>query len=294
VLTTYETGFYRERISGESETNAVYNEILEVDPLTSYDPELNRGLIGARFIGRRVNDGTGTFISQSDYDLLITGPFNSIYDPWGFPPLGDTNTNGGTSYMVRFNPVEGLGGRRLPKYYQPSTDFSPANYLDITPVQPHQYLVGGYSHSGMAPGSHAGLHYDTDFNPAAIRILGDEEEMIQNVVGIPDFNEDRRTDIAVGAPLADVNRDGHPDGAVYIVYRRAPSLEGDYRLRNLKLPTNNVERLSGVLVREAYGEGAALRRIRGRGLRLQHRRCGRRRGRQSGRQQTGRGHPRHG
>lgn len=103
-------------------------------------------------------------------------------------------------------------------------------FARITP-RPHQYLNSG------------------------LRILGDQSEFIQNVIGIPDFNRDGRDDIAIGAPLADIEQDGMPDGAVYIAYRRDPSLEGNFLLSDLKRNVNDPERLAGLLVREEQNDG---------------------------------------
>jgi hypothetical protein len=228
------SGYYAERIaiSGETEPVTTFNSIVE-----SIGPR-STSLIGCRIIGEAVDDAFGTSVTQSLDDLIITSPFSS-----------ELETNGGIGYMVEnYSPV-GFG---LPRLWHPSEAYAtmgPSQYGGSPPPMPHQYLAGGESHFGVQPNAIATGYQDT----GGLRLIGDENEHLRNVAGIPDFNVDGIPDIAIGAPFADVDADGAPDGAVYILYRRAETLEGNYRLANLKIDPTHPERLSGLMVREALG-----------------------------------------
>jgi hypothetical protein len=258
------SGFYRERVSPRSGT--------EGDDTTNYNNIVeNRGnrfgMVGARFIGREVNDGAGLTITQSDDDLIIGSPHNED------GPLTDDGTvvGAGNAYLIRFDPVAGNSRPGLGRYWNTPDDperalrFFPDDYdatgVNVTPVMPHQYLVGGSSHFGTAPGTSSTQgHWDTndDWSSAdGVRIIGNENEFIKNILAIPDFNRDNRSDIVVGAPLADIDAGAGngPDGAVYILFRRQRSLEGNFELADLRRNISDPERLSGVLVREALGSG---------------------------------------
>jgi len=97
---------------------------------------------------------------------------------------------------------------------------------------PYQYNVGASSRCGRFLSSDA---------PQLIE--GDAGDEIQNLEGIEDFNGDGRDDIAVGSPTAAGGK-----GKMFVAYRRDPTLEGNFRLSNLALDPNNVERLDGFLI----------------------------------------------
>lgn len=191
------TGFYPERLFGARDADDVVWNVISTS------------LIGARIVGLQVNDGTGTSITQSGGNLIISAPFSTTL----------AAADGGTGTLDSLTGLWQIpqGGALEPQFAR------------STP-RPHQYMVGG------------------------LRLLGDESELIQNVVGIPDFNRDGRDDIAIGAPLADIDQNGTPDGALYIAYRRQPSLEGNFFLVDLKRNVNDPERLAGLLVREELNE----------------------------------------
>jgi hypothetical protein len=119
------------------------------------------------------------------------------------------------------------------------------------------YMAGGGGFRTAAPSE----EWDSSFVEIAflatggagkaggLPIIGRQEERIQNLVGIPDFNDDQRADVAIGAPLA-----GSNDGAAYVVFRRAKSLEGDYLLDKLALSPTDPERLSGIFVTGRPGD----------------------------------------
>jgi hypothetical protein len=135
---------------------------------------------------------------------------------------------------------------------------------ELVPPRPHMFLAGGGGNNGND------YTYDDD-DGSLIRtrhtwrmtfarddvvtyeppvVVGGEDEQIDLVVPVGDFNNDSRNDYAIGSP----NHDGG-DGAVYVVVRRAPALEGDVILDKLALATNASERLSGALFIGDPGEG---------------------------------------
>jgi hypothetical protein len=57
--------------------------------------------------------------------------------------------------------------------------------------------------------------------------------------------QDLENTFAIGSSLINPFRG---DGAVYVVFRRDPALEGDFDLKNLELPVNDPERLRGLLI----------------------------------------------
>lgn len=228
------SGFYRERISGNELDEVInWNDILRTPGGTRL-----RSLVGCRIVGNDVGEAYGTSMTQSSDDLIVSSPLSSALA-----------SDGGIGFTVEdFEPWPG-NNRGLPKFWQIPADlnFDVREYaLEAVPPRPHQYLAGGFSHFGRAPGSVANSHFDT----FGLFLIGDEGEQIRNIVGIADFNEDAREDIAVGSPLGDVNNNGTPDGIVYILFRRAETLEFDFDLADLKRDLDDVERLAGVLVRE--------------------------------------------
>ncbi len=196
---------------------------------------------GARIIGVGFADAFGTSLTLSNAtgsgtgDIIVSAPGRTargiLYGPTGGPDEGgeidglesspgspQTNYDSGVAYLFELRSLW--------------TDDSQGR----TPPKPHQYIVGEASHCGgplsLIP------------NIDAIRIAGFEDDRITNIVGIDDFNNDGRNDFAIGAPTANVGR-----GRVYVAFRRAESIEGDYVLEKLALdPTTDPERLTGVLI----------------------------------------------
>ncbi len=242
------SGYYRERISGsgapEAETD--WNDISRDNHAPATSAGRVDSLIGCRVIGETVNEGYGTSITQSDDNLLVTSPLRQ-----SISIDGTTREQGGIAYSIE--DYQPLANRARLWQFPEDIGFDPRDYGFIgTPPQPHQYLADGNSHGGIRPGQAAlnGAHQDTT---NSLDIFGDSGEQISNVLGIPDFNTDGRVDILIGAPLGDVDADGTADGAAYIVFRRAETLENNFDLADLKRNVNDPERLSGVLLREALG-----------------------------------------
>lgn len=210
--------------------------------------------LGARVIGVGIGDDFGTSIAVLPGngggvgDLVVTapnrtargilmGPFPQGCDD---PPscggevdgldtaLGSpkTNIDAGIAYLF---PLRSLWSGVAP---------------GPIPPKPHQYIVGEASHSCSAQG------IPLIDNVDALRIAGQSGESITNIIGITDFNGDRRNDFAVGAPLANSGQ-----GRVYVGYRRAPSVEGDYVLEKLALDPGDPGRLEGLLITAGSVDG---------------------------------------
>ncbi len=238
----YRSGLYVEQFENPDGNGRTWNDIREAS-LDSF------GHVGARIIGELNYNAAGTTFTASGRDLIIAAPFASIQ-------------NRGEAYIIPFDPspTSAIG---LPRYWQ--LPYSPGRGLVWTPgdygenrvpIRPHQYLVSGNSGTCCSIQSNFAYDnfYDTNFQYDN-RIFGDVDELIQTLVAVPDFNEDSRNDVAIGAPLADVDSNGTPDGAVYIIFRRDRNLEGNFLLNLLKRDTTDPNRLAGLLVREAWDEG---------------------------------------
>jgi len=104
------------------------------------------------------------------------------------------------------------------------------------PPRPHQYIVGEASHC-------AGPNENLTPNVEAVRIAGFAGDRITNITGIGDLNGDGRDDFAIAAP----NFNGG-QGRVYIAFRRAAGVEGDYVLEKLARDPNDPGRLDGMLI----------------------------------------------
>ncbi|MEE9295872.1 MAG: hypothetical protein V3W34_13045 [Phycisphaerae bacterium] len=174
--------------------------------------------LGARILGKNLGDRFGTSITISGSDLIVSAPLRSGSSgetPALLPP-GTVVPNSGVAYI--FN--------------------NDAYWLGVPP-KPHQYMIDTASHFGAPPPNaprRGGI--------GALTIVGQANQNIENLLGIDDFNRDSRVDIAVGAPNANSQ-----DGLVYIAFRRAAPLEGDYVLNNLTLAPSDPQRLVGVLIR---------------------------------------------
>lgn len=176
---------------------------------------------GARLVGANVNSRLGTSVTFSyasegstAADLILSAPGDAA-TPDIVDGITNTITESGLAFLAdNRNLWANQGGR--------------------TPPTPHQYVVGFTSHCGdnRAEGV-------TD----VVLLAGNTNDSIENVLGIDDFNNDRRNDIAVGAPNA-----GGGAGRVYVAFRREQALEGDFVLNKLELAPTDPERLTGVLI----------------------------------------------
>ncbi len=200
---------------------------------------------GARLIGVGVGDEFGTSVTLSNAlgtgagDIIVSAPARTARGILMGPNPGgcdDPTECGGEIDGL----TSGLGSAKT------NTDSGVAYLFELRdlwthtpgmpkPPKPHQFIVGEASHCG---GSAALID-----NIDAVRIAGDSNDKITNILGIPDFNGDTRNDFLVGAPGANAGQ-----GRVYVGFRREQAIEGDYVLEKLGLAQSDPERLDGLLI----------------------------------------------
>ncbi len=169
----------------------------------------------------------------------VDGEVNNMIVDTSNPPDGcpDPIDFPGIAYMINFE-IENREGQRRPY------NFWEDDVLGRIPPKPHQYQVGTLSHCDSI---------ETRIeNPEALRIIGQANERLRNLIGINDYNGDGRNDIAAGNPDANGGK-----GHLYVAYRREKRLEGDYVLGKLALAQNDPNRLDGIFVTWGGTDAAA-------------------------------------
>jgi len=198
----------------------------------------------------------GTSITQVANTMIISAPQRDAIDGFDADDFltPDELENAGMGYTFENY-----------AYWQ---DVISGGAVTITPPKPHMFLAGSGGVTGwngsdgqVPPGSNTprwDLAVNREFtvsnNPP--NIVGGTDENIETIVDVGDFNGDTRLDFAVGSPQRNSG-----DGAVYVVFRRAQSLEGDFILEKLALSTTNAERLDGILVNGDSGSGEQFGRV---------------------------------
>lgn len=226
------TGFYPTNVTdGEDE-----------DPV----PNNPREPLGARIIGIGRGDSFGTTAtltqanSDGTADIIISAPDRtargSLFGEDFFDPSNGGEVEGLESPPG--TPVERLDSG-VAYLFELRNLWEQDNFGRIPP-KPHQYMVGQPSHVDGVGGEFDPFRLP---NIDALRIAGQANERIRNILGIDDFNNDGRDDFAVGAPTANGGT-----GRVYVTFRREESIEGDYVLEKLAEDPNDVDRLTGVLI----------------------------------------------
>ncbi|MCH8967616.1 MAG: FG-GAP repeat protein [Planctomycetes bacterium] len=200
------------------------------------------GPVGARILGQGVGDQFGQAISMTpdpaEGIVFVSAPNRTID---GMP---------GTGAVYQW---------RMHRYWHspfPNSGFSNGlSRIDAhggTP-KPHQYIIKD-------------LGFDTPDN-----LIGDVEgslmfaitytgadagdELGATMIGITDFNGDALDDLLIGAPGADGANNAFPNsGAVYVVYRRPPTIEGEaIDLGDIARGRNDPNRLNGMLINGESG-----------------------------------------
>ncbi len=245
------SGFFVDRLSGaEGDVDAVWNE-----PRPPY---------GARIIGR-AKDGfhpeeseAGFSVSFSNGNLLFSAPRRHAVDEQTTDGYAETqllpdgyNESAGVVYITDWRDLWSLTVEQ-----------------GAIPPKPHMYLADGRSHifQPRIGGScffvatgRKDLFFSKGFEgvDGGLVVTGRENDSLRHVLGsIGDFNFDGRSDIAIGAPEADPYGNGKQDGALYVLFRRAASLEGDYILDKISLAPNSPERLAGIFIKGRENTGA--------------------------------------
>lgn len=237
------------------------------------DANAPREPFGARLIGNSPgNDGSeattgdkfGSWIAISGGFLIISAPNRQPHSVELLQQPDGALTDAGIMVLLNMNnlwPDFNADGSAppLPFQYQMGPFPAPFDAIGTT--------IGGTPEPGLEPftrnaPSHCGRDALFESFPSPFRIVGETSQKIEFVEGIPDFNLDGREDLIVGAPLADAG-----DGAVNILFRRDPFLEGDYLLEKLTLDPDDLERLAGLRIngragaQEGFGEVIARSRL---------------------------------
>jgi hypothetical protein len=206
--------------------------------------------LGARIIGRdpgeagdEVNTGDrfGTSSAVSGGFLLITAPNRQPLDNEVTGISGDdVPADPGVVYLFSMTnlwpdwrdvvPIADDGDGEIQGERVGAREF----VLPATaPPMPYQYQID-------EPADQCG---NNDALRRPFIIMGEDDQKIETVDAISDFNLDGREDFVIGAPFANSG-----DGAVYVAYRRDPSIEGDYVLSQLSRSPDDVERLAGLRI----------------------------------------------
>ena len=209
------------------------------------------GPLGARILGQGVGDRFGKAISMTpspaESIVFVSAPNRTINSMPGagavyqwqmhrywhrpfsddtLPPLPLPDLSNGLSA------IDGFGG--IPKPYQ----YIIKDLGFDTPNNRTDAVEGSLKFALTYTGADAG------------------DELGATMLGITDFNGDALDDLLIGAPGADGANNAFPDsGAVYIVYRRPPTIEGEaIDLTDVARGRNDPNRLNGMLIN---GDGGA-------------------------------------
>ena len=127
---------------------------------------------------------------------------------------------------------------------------------EISSPAPHNYVINeaGYTRldndcrswmGGNTPTGDAKWEVSNPFH-----IVGQDGDRIgTDVTGLLDINNDGVNDIAVGGAMTNGDR-----GAVYVIYRRQPEVEGDYLVERLQVAPGDLNRLNGLMILGRPGE----------------------------------------
>lgn len=189
----------------------------------------------------------GNSVSVSGDFLLIGAPRRTVRRR-DVPLLPETNrADCGVVYMLTLN--------RVPNseyfFWSLPTD------LGLDPPTPgaHRDLPAPYNYIIRDVGYNTCHAWQTTPGPGhematPTHIVGASPgDRIGEVTGLHDINNDGVDDVAVGGAGTNGSR-----GAVYIIYRRQPQLEGDYLLERLQLDPADVNRLNGLMILGETGE----------------------------------------
>lgn len=213
---------------------------------------------GCRILGQTTTQvSIGTTANRFGISTAVSGDFMLIGAPlrtvrrFDVPTLPTaTREQAGEVYMLRLRPD---GAPRDDYYWALPPSVDPANppVPNRSLPYPHNYVIQDLGYTRCETPSwtvRPGQVHTNMLNP--FHIVGAAPgDRIGEVAGLSDINNDGLTDFAVGGQGTNQGR-----GAVYIIYRRAVEIEGDYLLENLQLAPTNVNRLNGFMIIGEPGE----------------------------------------
>ena len=214
------TGFYPLQAvdpDAEDPENPGEDEMIDND---AREPE------GSRIIGEQIGDLFGTGVTVVGNHVIVTAPGNvPDADDLGI----DEHPDAGMGYMFLRKETDRTGRNRF--WWNDTQDDMP---------RPFHYVINNRSYCGRT-------EFKTD-TPSLF--VGDEDDQLRNVIGLPDFNGDGVDDVAFGAPLA-----ARGDGMVYVWFRRSSNPS-----RNINVLSENPARGLAILgtIGAEEGFGAAM------------------------------------
>jgi len=253
--------------------------------------------VGARVLGQSVGDHFGTAVGSDGTWLYISAPRHTALQQ-DVPALPGDRDRSGIVYQLRtdIRESEGINRAQLwvePGMAYPNIDAEIPTRLDYTMPVPHQYIIetigsirGNYGFAtfsfegsgespecvpefeytvsdawevlGYVPYPTATAAYNMDRTPQIVGPHANAE--ISFVRGLGDVDGDRIRDFAVGSESVQDPETGEVVGAIYVVYGRAPELEGDYLLENLHIAPGAPNRLKGIMLKGS-SSGETLARV---------------------------------
>jgi hypothetical protein len=216
---------------------------------------------GCRILGQtttQVSLGTtanrfASSISISGNHLLIGAP-NRTARQLDVPTLPTpTRPDSGVVYMLPLHrPTADVAefpyAVDSPEAFQEPGGPTPPTANESIPY-PHNFIIKdlGYSRCNLVPEGPGHPWFDIS-HPLSI-VGAAPGDKIGEVTGAGDLNNDGVPDFAVGGAGTNAGR-----GAVYVIYRRQPEVEGHYLLEQLQLSPADSNRLNGLMILGQAGE----------------------------------------
>ncbi len=225
-------------------------------PLRMANP---REPFGCRIVGQTTTQVTvnttanrfGSSISASGDFLLIGAPLRTV-EQIDVPLLPTASrSQAGEIYMLQLKrpgaPIDQFMWA-LPSVTDPFDPLLGVIPNDNLPL-PHNFIIRdvGYTRCEPRPFGPGTIEFEMS---RPFHIVGAAPgDHVGEVTGLHDMNNDGVEDVAVGGPGTNSGR-----GAVYVIYRRPPEVEGNYLLEKLQVATSDPERLNGLMIIGEPGE----------------------------------------
>lgn len=244
-------GFMRTLGTGFYGSGTICGERTMADPLEPF---------GCRILGRTTSqcpipptcDSTanrfGTSVALSGNTLLVGAPLRTVR-PGEVPLLATERREAGVVYMIQLK----RPGAPADGFFWSVPDVTASVDLPA----PHNFIVDdlGYGRCNLA-GLIRGPGTASFSMTQTLHVVGGAPgDQVGDVTALHDINNDSVPDFAVGAPNAvRIAGEPTPRGAVYVIYRRQPEIEGDYLLEDLARDLNDPQRLNGLMILGEEGE----------------------------------------